>query len=60
MIPHIVGGDDLLVSVVADQAWRFTVTYLEAFRAHARDIPGVGGASGGARRRRPRAWCLRT
>ena len=41
VIPHVVGGDDLLVSVVADRAWRFTVAYLEAFRAYARDIPGA-------------------
>ena len=44
VIPHIVGGDDLVVSVVADRAWRFTVSYLDAFRAHARDIPGAGDA----------------
>ena len=48
MIPHIVGGDDLVVSVVADRAWRFTVSYLDAFRAHARDIPGVGDEHGPA------------
>ena len=48
VIPHIVGGDDLVVSVVADRAWRFTVSYLDAFRAHARDIPGAGDASGTA------------
>ncbi len=41
MIPHIVGGDDLLVSVVADRAWRFTVTYLDAFRKNVGAIPGV-------------------
>ena len=48
VIPHIVGGDDLVVSVVADRAWRFTVSYLDAFRAHARGIPGAGDASGAA------------
>lgn len=46
VIPHIVGGDDLVVSVVADRAWRFTVSYLDAFRARVRDIPGAGGAAG--------------
>ena len=46
VIPHIVGGDDLLVSVVADRAWRFTVSYLEAFGRHARDIPGVADLLG--------------
>ena len=48
VIPHIVGGDDLVVSVVADRAWRFTVSYLDAFRTYARDIPGAGEASGTA------------
>jgi hypothetical protein len=48
VIPHIVGGDDLLVSVVADRAWRFTVSYLEAFGKHARDIPDVGDLLGPA------------
>jgi hypothetical protein len=41
VIPHIVGGDDLLVSVVADRAWWFTVGYLDAFRKQAGAIPGV-------------------
>lgn len=31
VIPHVVGGDDLLVSVVADRAWRFVRTYLRVF-----------------------------
>ncbi len=31
VIPHIVGGDDLVVSVVASQAWPFLLTYLAAF-----------------------------
>lgn len=46
VIPHIVGGDDLVVTVTADRAWRFTVSYLDAFRARVRDIPGVSDASG--------------
>ncbi len=46
VIPHIVGGDDLLVSVAADRAWRFTVSYLDAFGRHARDIPDVGDLLG--------------
>jgi CRISPR RNA silencing complex Cmr2 subunit-like protein len=46
VIPHIVGGDDLVVSVVADRAWRFAVSYLDAFRTHARDIPGADDGSG--------------
>lgn len=31
VIPHVVGGDDLIVSVVADRAWPFTIAYLEEF-----------------------------
>jgi hypothetical protein len=31
VIPHVVGGDDLLVSVVADRAWRFVTEYLREF-----------------------------
>lgn len=31
VIPHVVGGDDLVVSVVASQAWPFLLTYLAAF-----------------------------
>lgn len=41
VIPHVVGGDDLVVSVVADRAWRFTVTYLDTFQAQVRVIPGL-------------------
>jgi len=32
LIPHIVGGDDLVVSVAARFAWRFLITYLNKFR----------------------------
>jgi hypothetical protein len=31
VIPHIVGGDDMVVSVVASHAWPFLLTYLTAF-----------------------------
>lgn len=41
VIPHVVGGDDLVVSVVADRAWEFTVTYLDEFRKRVRAIPDV-------------------
>lgn len=41
VIPHIVGGDDLVVSVTADRAWRFAVTYLDAFRRRLASIDGV-------------------
>lgn len=43
VIPHLVGGDDVLVSVVADQAWRFVTTYLEAFADQMRGIDGLAG-----------------
>jgi hypothetical protein len=43
VIPHVVGGDDLLVSVTADRAWRFTVTYLEEFRKRLRAVEDVPG-----------------
>ncbi|GGZ83513.1 hypothetical protein ACFOOM_15360 [Streptomyces echinoruber] len=31
VVPHVVGGDDVLVSLPADRAWTFTLTYLEMF-----------------------------
>ncbi|MGW2410128.1 Cas10/Cmr2 second palm domain-containing protein [Streptomyces sp. NPDC001739] len=31
VVPHVVGGDDVLVSLPADQAWCFTLTFLEEF-----------------------------
>jgi hypothetical protein len=31
VIPHIAGGDDLLVSVTADRTWPFVLTLLQAF-----------------------------
>ncbi|WP_033326357.1 Cas10/Cmr2 second palm domain-containing protein [Streptomyces yerevanensis] len=31
LVPHVVGGDDVLVSLPADQAWKFTLTFLEEF-----------------------------
>lgn len=32
VVPHVVGGDDILVSLPADRAWTFTLTYLDMFR----------------------------
>jgi hypothetical protein len=43
VIPHIVGGDDLVASVVADRAWQFVTTYLDEFRRRLRGIAGVPG-----------------
>ncbi|MCX4429652.1 Cas10/Cmr2 second palm domain-containing protein [Streptomyces mirabilis] len=31
VVPHVVGGDDVLVSLPADQAWWFTLTFLKEF-----------------------------
>lgn len=41
VVPHIVGGDDLVVSVVADRAWPFVLAYLGAFRRRLRAVRGV-------------------
>lgn len=41
VIPHIVGGDDLVVSVTADRAWLFAVTYLGEFRRRLASVDGV-------------------
>jgi hypothetical protein len=41
VIPHIVGGDDLVASVAADRAWPFVTTYLEEFGRRMRSIKGV-------------------
>ncbi|WP_159032976.1 Cas10/Cmr2 second palm domain-containing protein [Streptomyces fodineus] len=32
VVPHVVGGDDVLVTLPADRAWTFTLTYLDTFR----------------------------
>ncbi len=31
VVPHVVGGDDVLVSLPADQAWWFTLMFLQEF-----------------------------
>ncbi|MEU1591766.1 hypothetical protein ABZ468_02625 [Streptomyces sp. NPDC005708] len=31
VVPHVVGGDDVLVSLPADQAWEFTLAFLREF-----------------------------
>jgi hypothetical protein len=33
VIPHVLGGDDVVVSVTADRAWQFTLAFLEGFSA---------------------------
>jgi len=41
VIPHIVGGDDLVVSVVAERAWPFTITYLDEFQRRLAAVPNL-------------------
>ena len=54
VIPHVIGGDDLLVSVVADRAWQFVTIYLQAFSRllaedqTLRDLVGTDGGQVGA------------
>ncbi|MFI1334558.1 Cas10/Cmr2 second palm domain-containing protein [Streptomyces sp. NPDC020845] len=38
VVPHVLGGDDVLVSVPASYAWAFTVTYLRVFDEEMRDL----------------------
>lgn len=38
VIPHLVGGDDLLASVTADKAWTFTRTLLADYRRRVQDL----------------------
>jgi hypothetical protein len=54
-VPHLVGGDDVLVSVPADRAWQFTRSYLAAFgrlveetrqRAGIPDLPRLSASAG--------------
>jgi hypothetical protein len=33
VIPHVVGGDDVVVSVTADRAWQFTLAFIDYFTA---------------------------
>lgn len=42
VVPHIVGGDDILVSVSANYAWKFLFTFLEKMRTNwskVEDVP---------------------
>lgn len=38
VVPHVLGGDDVLVSVPASYAWAFTLRYLEVFDEEVRDL----------------------
>ncbi len=33
VIPHVLGGDDVVVSVTADRAWQFTAAFMDNFAA---------------------------
>ncbi|MEU9774277.1 hypothetical protein [Streptomyces sp. NPDC047968] len=37
VVPHVVGGDDVLVSLPAERAWRFTLTFLQEFEHRVRE-----------------------
>jgi hypothetical protein len=50
VVPHVLGGDDLLVSVVADRAWRFVTRYLSAFEQRLGDNHEIGDFLGGDER----------
>lgn len=43
VIPHIVGGDDVVVTVVADRAWTFVTTYLDVFQDRMALLPELKG-----------------
>jgi hypothetical protein len=46
VITHLLGGDDLLVSVVADQGWRLTTTLLREYeRRVAREVEKLGAGT---------------
>lgn len=38
VIPHVLGGDDVLVSVPASLGWTFTMRFLESFQDEARKV----------------------
>lgn len=40
VMPHIIGGDDILVSVPAAYAWDFTMQFLTALEKNFRTLPG--------------------
>jgi len=43
VIPHVVGGDDVIVSVTADRAWSFTLVYLDEFSRRLAGTDGIPG-----------------
>lgn len=38
VVPHLIGGDDLLVSVTADRAWDFVIAFLDCYHARTREL----------------------
>lgn len=53
VIPHVLGGDDVVVSVTADRAWRFTRAFLDSFGAAMHAAAGRLELDDSLRRRLP-------
>ncbi|GAB3275267.1 hypothetical protein GCM10027589_00270 [Actinocorallia lasiicapitis] len=45
VVPHVLGGDDLVVSVVADRAWRFVRRFLAEFEVQVAGLAPDGVAA---------------
>ena len=45
VIPHVRGGDDVLVTLLATNAWRFVLKFLEEFEGATRTIGATASAS---------------
>ncbi|MFY9263794.1 MAG: hypothetical protein GX483_04855 [Actinomycetaceae bacterium] len=43
VVPHIVGGDDILISVAANKAWEFLLTFMQDIRAPFEELSGEHG-----------------
>ncbi|MFF4128269.1 hypothetical protein ACFYYP_32495 [Microbispora rosea] len=43
VIPHVIGGDDIVVTVVADRAWTFTRSFLSQFDAGMTELAQKSG-----------------
>lgn len=53
VIPHLLGGDDVVISVTADRAWPFTRAFLEGFGAGMHAAAGRLDLAGPLRQRLP-------
>lgn len=47
VVPHLVGGDDLLASVTADRAWPFVMAFLTGFGERAAELAATYGEQAG-------------